>query len=743
MGKIDLYQLLAELARAARKATLTLYQQAVEVARRQRQATETVAQETAEVAQRARKVTERVLQEVAEVCWREASPQQTEKLFQLVAEICYLHGEVDMSKWRIVDVNGVERDLQGYFNFYVEEYRGMDSPEVQVFGTPYATLPGEVADGERVLARDMFLTGTLIAGSEQSLHRYRASLLDNLKPWRAGQTTWNSDTIRLRYVGQFRTIEINVKFLGDYGGTRRATDNCTQKLTLHFRAQEDVWWHETSDRTVALDGRDDSGVVLVVGKVGGLWTNLGPPAGVTPVLGTALVSAMAHDGDYLYIGGIFANYDNNAGLDYVARWDGAAWSAMGPASAGTGAVNAMLLLPDGRIVIGGDFLNWGGAGTADYAVIYDPTTNTYAAMAAGPGDVVNDLALDPLTGNLLAACGTTGVLSWNGAAWTALGLPFGVTNYRSICFTPDGTLYLGGDFVDGLGDDYLRLRRYLPETDSWQAITNGSIPMVDDAGTIYSVRSLSDGRIVVGGDFTNIGADAFNNVAIYNGQRLLAMNGGFNALVRGVFVNAEDVVYIVGDFTAEVQTIYTNIWCTIAGVAIWRGATWYPLDAIFTGGADIYAIAFDDDDVYFAGDPEKPISHSGDTTVSLVGAGRFYPRVVITADNGATLYYIENTLSNSQIWFNDLYILPGETVTIDFQNKRITSNFGAGATVEGVAGGDGRRFAGQPRAGSDFGSFFMAGGDNVLNLFMDTTTGVTARLLYRAAYDGIAGAELP
>ena len=117
--------------------------------------------------------------------------------------------------------------------------------------------------------------------------------------------------------------------------------------------------------------------------------------------------------------------------------------------------------------------------------------------------------------------------------------------------------------------------------------------------------------------------------------------------------------------------------------------------------------------------------------------------MVITADNGATLYYIENALSNSQIWFNDLYILPGETITIDFQNKRITSNFGVGATVEGVAGGAGRRFAGQPRAGSDFGSFFMAGGDNVLNLFMDTTTGVTARLLYRATYDGIAGAELP
>jgi len=738
MGKIDLYQLLAELARAARQATLTLYQQAVEVTRRQRQATETVAQETAEVAQRARKVTERVLQEIAEVCWREASPQQTEKLFQLVAEICYLHCEVDMSKWRIVDVNGIERDLQSYFNFYVEEYRGMDSPEVQVFGTPYATLPGEVADGERVLARDMFLTGTLIAGSEQSLHRYRASLLDNLKPWRAGQTTWNSDTIRLRYVGQFRTIEINAKFLGDYGGTRRATDNCTQKLTLHFRAQEDVWWRGLTDVTTTLDATDTTSIYGVGGRIDGKWGAVGFPGGI---IGDITIYAMAHDGTYLYVAGDFVDFYNYVGLNYIARWDGTTWSAVGPAGAGTGVVNALLLLPDGRLVVGGAFTNWDGNANGDYCVIYDPVTNTYAPMATGPSSEIRDIALNPLNGYIYVSKWDSVISYWDGAAWNNLAAFGAAAVINSLCFAPDGTLYAGG-FADIMTFGTV-FGMYDAGTATWTEYTGV------EAGSVVAVRALTDGRVAIGGGFTTLGGVAVENVALWNGQRFAPMDAGLNDTVTRLFVNASDEVYALGEFT---QIINPGRGITTASrMAVYHGGAWYRLDANFATDTTLYALAFDGDNIYFGGNISGTVTHSGDTDLTLTGVytGATFPVFTICAnpatEDPATLFFIENVQTGSRIWFNDLTILPGETITIDCNTQIITSNYGAGPTIDGVAGGGGRTFPGQPRRGSDFAGFRLDNSTNTINLFCARVPGsfVTATMLYRPRYDGIAAGEIP
>ena len=83
------------------------------------------------------------------------------------------------------------------------------------------------------------------------------------------------------------------------------------------------------------------------------------------------------------------------------------------------------------------------------------------------------------------------------------------------------------------------------------------------------------------------------------------------------------------------------------------------------------------------------------------------------------------------MYFSPLKIMPGETITINCQTKTITSDYG-------------RIITGQPLPGSDFGSFFIRGASNVINLYMSNYSNIaniTATATYRMHYDGYEGGD--
>ena len=182
-----------------------------------------------------------------------------------------------MGNWKLVDTGGTERDLETYYYFQVEQVNGGSAPPVEVFGTPYAVLPGEVADGERVAARDVFLTGTIYGTSITTLNQRKTALFDAIKHWRTGQTDRNSDPILLRYTGSQRTVELQCKYVGGYEGGYDWQGGTSERLALHFRAQEDPTWRATSNTTLTLDPTDSGTSRYVIGKVGGVWNLWGHP----------------------------------------------------------------------------------------------------------------------------------------------------------------------------------------------------------------------------------------------------------------------------------------------------------------------------------------------------------------------------------------------------------------------------------------------------------------------------------
>ena len=114
------------------------------------------------------------------------------------------------------------------------------------------------------------------------------------------------------------------------------------------------------------------------------------------------VWALAVSGTNLYAGGLFTTADGNS-ANYIAKWNGAAWSPLG--SGMNGSVNALAVL-----------------GTSLYAGGFFTTAD---------GNSANHIA------------------KWNGAAWSALGL--GVGSYVYALAADAKKLYAGGDFTTAGG----------------------------------------------------------------------------------------------------------------------------------------------------------------------------------------------------------------------------------------------------------------------------------------------------
>jgi hypothetical protein len=77
---------------------------------------------------------------------------------------------------------------------------------------------------------------------------------------------------------------------------------------------------------------------------------------------TALFDAVAVSGTNVYVGGVFTDAGGNPNADYIARWDGSAWHALGDGVNGT--VNA-IAVSGTDLYVGGWFTDAGGNPNAD------------------------------------------------------------------------------------------------------------------------------------------------------------------------------------------------------------------------------------------------------------------------------------------------------------------------------------------------------------------------------------------
>ena len=140
-------------------------------------------------------------------------------------------------------------------------------------------------------------------------------------------------------------------------------------------------------------------------------------------------------GDQMYLGGGFTDAAGIKAADYIARWGASGWSPVGPSgadkSALNGQVNAIAVLGS-DVYVGGQFTDAAGISEADYIARWDGRHWSAVGSDGLGGGALNGevFALTVADGKVYAGGrfnragelnATTRIAMWDGHAWTTVG----------------------------------------------------------------------------------------------------------------------------------------------------------------------------------------------------------------------------------------------------------------------------------------------------------------------------------
>ena len=235
----------------------------------------------------------------------------------------------------------------------------------------------------------------------------------------------------------------------------------------------------------------------------------------------------------LYAGGNFVAAGGLAAAG-VAQWTGLNWAPLGSGLGGLGGlggpsqayVYALVVRPNGNVVVGGEFATAGGLPQPWLA---QWNGSGWSGLGAGVDGSVNALA-NAANGDLLVGGGfnqagglpASGLARWNGTAWLPLGVGPGGAPH-AIAEAPNGDVIAAGQFATFAGIDLVR--RWNGST--WSSLGNGLIQQAIPSRA-FAVAIAGNGDVCVGGDFVitqPFSSYQYRNVARWNGITWTSLEG--------------------------------------------------------------------------------------------------------------------------------------------------------------------------------------------------------------------------
>jgi trimeric autotransporter adhesin len=306
---------------------------------------------------------------------------------------------------------------------------------------------------------------------------------------------------------------------------------------------------------------------------GTAWENLGTGARGGDIFDGNQVTALALDGDRLYVGGSFTQAGDGPATN-IAMWDGAAWSTLGAGvSSDLSAPPPVLtlLVQDGALYAGGAFSSAGGRSIS-------------------------------------------GLARWDGTQWSAVGGPLEATGFRisvrALAAAPAGGLFAGGGFERAGGRTVNGIARWSGA--DWENLGQGVTLLDDSSAIVDAVAVDAAGRVYVGGMIDQVGGLPVNNIAMWDGARWHAMGGGVTSgpdgVVSALLVVGDDL-YVGGVFTQAGGQ-------SAARIARWNitSQSWSAVGAGFDG--EVMALVYGDGVLYAGGSFDQ----AGDITARDVAA---------------------------------------------------------------------------------------------------------------------------
>ncbi len=307
---------------------------------------------------------------------------------------------------------------------------------------------------------------------------------------------------------------------------------------------------------------------------GAVWSALG-----SGMNGSVYSLSVLPTGD-LVVGGGFTNAGGTP-ANCVARWNGSAWSALGPGIETPYGVRSLAMLPEGKLFASGDFEVAGGLPVRNIAQ-WDETSQSWSAVAKGFNDKVQCLATLP-SGDLVAGGSFTGagdayaklIARWDGQAWSALGSGIDIgADIDALAVLPTGELVAGGYFFKAGGVSVQHIARWNPTTGGWSGMGTGL-----SGGTVYALAVLPSGDLMAGGSFNAYSqgiARWSSDTGQWSGMGAGMGSGNF-AFVHAMIVVPTGDLVVGGSFTLADGVPAKSI-------ARWNGSIWSPLGS-GVGGA--------------------------------------------------------------------------------------------------------------------------------------------------------------
>ncbi len=292
----------------------------------------------------------------------------------------------------------------------------------------------------------------------------------------------------------------------------------------------------------------------------------------------------------IIIGGDFISY-NGIARNHIARLntDGTLDTSFNPGTGANIRVVDTSIQSDGKIIIGGYFTSYNGTARNQIARLnIDGTLDTTFNPGTGANNAITTTSIQSdgkiiIGGDFTSYNGTVinriARLNTIGTLDTTFNPGIGANNtVKTTSIQSDGKIIIGGDFTSYSGNVRNRIVRIN---------VNGSIDTTFNAGvatnasgTVQATTIQSDGKIIIGGDFLGYGNQARYKLARLNNDGTndatfnpLAQNfpipGGNNS-VRSISIQSDGKIIIGGVFTAYNMTGRNRIARINGGAALFN-----------------------------------------------------------------------------------------------------------------------------------------------------------------------------
>ncbi len=296
-----------------------------------------------------------------------------------------------------------------------------------------------------------------------------------------------------------------------------------------------------------------------------------------PVYALALDSS-----NNLYAGGLFTlacdatcNPATSTPVNYIAKWNGSAWEAMG--NGFDGPVLALAVDSSDNVYAGGSFGSACGAGpgclpgiTVNRIAVWNGSD--WSALGNGVDNIVWALAVDGSNnvyagGSFLSLCAAgpgcpagaavNRIAKWNGANWLALGIGL-AADVMALAVDANNNVYAGGSFTGTMGG--LSLRRVARwDGAAWWALGNGL------NSSVYAL-ALDGANLYAGGSFAlacdatcnSATSAAANRIAVWNGSAWSPLGSGTNGTVNAL-ATRNKTLFVGGSFAFAGGKVSGNI----------------------------------------------------------------------------------------------------------------------------------------------------------------------------------------